>query len=95
MAQRRYIDEHRTAALGTGPRDGARQVPSECLRLRRLRRQKYQLSGRALRLTMVLGYGLNSKGSLRSGVFQDFSMNSMSLPYNEHGTDENSRIRMI
>lgn len=33
-------------------------------RLRGQRRQKYQLSGRALRLTMVLGYGLSSKGPL-------------------------------
>ena len=33
-------------------------------RLRGQRRQKYQLSGKALRLTMVLGYGLSSKGPL-------------------------------
>ena len=52
------------ARLSVTPLGNQKDVVLCSERLRGQRRQKNQLSGRALRLTMVLGYGLSSKGPL-------------------------------
>ena len=71
-------------APGAYPHDGAWVSASETGKAgfgRRQRRQKNQDSGKAPRLTMVLGYGPGSKGQYRLGLSSDASVLSTGSLY--------------